>query len=100
MYLRSVYLGFYSSSNTPITSQNQVIENDPTISSIENDNSDDRLQEETDTSPLPNVASNSSIANETDSIAATQNDSSMTEISSTGKNKYEHFFFYALIFFS
>ncbi|CAF0765679.1 unnamed protein product [Rotaria sordida] len=75
---------YYSSSNTPVTSQNllqdQVIE-DNTSSSIENDNSDDHLQQhqqqETDASHLHHVASAPVMSTENDAI--TKNDSNIEQ---------------------
>ncbi|CAF0769997.1 unnamed protein product [Rotaria sp. Silwood1] len=74
---------YYSSSNTPVTSQNlltdQVIE-DNTTNSIENDNSDVQLQQETDASHLLHVSSAPILSNEIDAI--TKNDSIIGETNS------------------
>ena len=83
-----IFEGYYSSSNTPVTSQNllqdEIIE-DRLPSSIEIDNSEDQLKEENHTSPISHVASTPIISPNID--IPTTNDSSTTENCSLGKKK-------------
>jgi hypothetical protein len=79
------FTSYYSSSNTPVTSQNllqdEVIE-DNISNSIENDNSEDQLKQDNHTSLLPHVASAPVISNNID--IPTMNDSNTSEIHSLG----------------
>ncbi len=78
--------GYYSSSNTPVTSQNllqdEIIE-DRIPSSIEIDNSEDQLKQENHTSPISHVASAPVISTNID--IPTTNDSSTIGNCSLGK---------------
>jgi hypothetical protein len=77
------FTSYYSSSNTHVTSQNilqdEVIE-DNIPSSIENDNSEEQLKQENNTSLLSHVASAPVISNNID--IPTMNDSNVIESSS------------------
>jgi len=79
------FTSYYSSSNTPVTtSQNLqdevIVDNIPNL--IENDNSEDQLKQENDTSLLSQVASAPVISNDTD--VSTMNDSNTIGNTSLG----------------